>query len=171
MSCIPCRYHILSGLVLRGRLSSAGCQLRALHINCSVFLMYLLTQLLTPTVVAWVKPGFHSNARIARNASACVRCVRCVNEKRKRLRWQPWLAASIDHSYWLALAFVAWKILRNDRLIRQLRDLRLRTFVFCLRNFLAFCLLRFLRTFYFACIFFLTPRPCVRCVRLNGNRA
>jgi len=108
MSCIPCRYHILSGLVLRGRLSSAGCQLRALHINCSVFLMYLLTQLLTPTVVAWVKPGFHSNARIARNASACVRCVRCVNEKRKRLRWQPWLAASIDHSYWLALAFVAY---------------------------------------------------------------
>jgi len=39
---------------------------------------------------------------------------------------------------------------------------------FCLRNFLAFI---FLRTFYFACIFFSYARPCVRCVRLNGNRA
>ena len=52
----------------------------------------------------------------------------------------------------------------KDRL-RQLRDLRLRNFVFCLRDFLAiveflvhlFCL----RTFPYA-------RPCVR---LNGNRA
>jgi len=42
-----------------------------------------------------------------------LRCVRCLNEnrkKRKRLRWkQPIMVAtaSTEHSYWLALAFVA----------------------------------------------------------------
>ena len=45
-----------------------------------------------------------------------LRCVRCVNEnrkKRKRLRWQAanhgchCESASTEHSYWLALAFVA----------------------------------------------------------------
>jgi len=37
--------------------------------------------------------------------------------------------------------------------LRQLRDLRLRTFVFACVIFLR--LLRFLNTFYFACVFFL----------------
>ena len=49
--------------------------------------------------------------------------LRCVNEKRKqrkRLHWQPWLAASIEHSYWLALVFVAWKI----ELVLSLRFLK-----------------------------------------------
>ena len=51
--------------------------------------------------------------------------------------------------------------------IRDRRDLRLRTFVFCLRNFLAFvsCAL-FILLAYFS-----YARPCMRCVRLNGNRA
>jgi len=44
-----------------------------------------------------------------------LRCVRCANEnrkKRKRLRWQAanhGCHCSTEHSYWLALAFVAWK--------------------------------------------------------------
>jgi len=59
-------------------------------------------------------------------------------------------------------------ILRNDRL-RQLRDLRLRTFVFCLHNFLAF--IAFLAHFLFCLRTFSYARPCVRCVHLNGNRA
>jgi len=48
----------------------------------------------------------------------------------------------------------------------QLRDLRLRTFVFCLSNFLAFvaCLAHFL----FCLRTFTHARPCVR---LNGNHA
>ena len=59
--------------------------------------------------------------------------------------------------------------LRNDRL-RQLRDLRLRIFVFfCFRNFLAF--IAFLVHFLFCLRIFSYARPCVRCVRLNGNRA
>jgi len=68
----------------------------------------------------------------------------CALRKRKpkALDWLlRWLAALIDHSYWLALAFVAWKILRN---------------VFACVIFLRLGLLRFLRTFYFACVFFLT---------------
>jgi len=58
--------------------------------------------------------------------------------------------------------------LRKDRL-RQLRDLRLRTFVFCLRNFLAF--VAFLAHFLFCLRTFPYARPCVCCVCLNGNRA
>ena len=59
--------------------------------------------------------NLHSKARfpLKRTQRKRVRCMRCVNEKRKqrkRLRWQLWLTASIEHSYWLALAFVAWKI-------------------------------------------------------------
>ena len=60
------------------------------------------------------------------------------------------------------LAGACGKILHNDRL-RQLRDLCLRTFVFCLRNFLAF-----LAHFLFCLRIFSYARPCVR---LNGNRA
>ena len=122
-------------------------------------------------VTLWSPVSIQTHATHATQAPAlraCVRCVRCVNEKRKQrkhLRWHSWLAASIEHSYWLALAFVAWKILHNDRL-RQLRDLRLRTFVFCLRNFLAFIV--FLAHFLFYLRIFSYPRPCVR---LNGNRA
>jgi len=56
-----------------------------------------------------------------------------------------WLAASIDHVYWLALAFVAWKILRN---------------VFCLRNFLAF--IAFLAHLLFFLRIFSYVKPCVR---------
>jgi len=54
-----------------------------------------------------LKPGFHSDA------IACVACVRCVNENRKKHKRffgkQPIMVAtaSTEHSYWLALAFVA----------------------------------------------------------------
>jgi len=40
---------------------------------------------------------------------------------------------------------------------------------FCLRNFLAF--IAFLVHFLFCLRIFSYARPCVRCVRLNGNRA
>ena len=39
-----------------------------------------------------------------------LRCVHCINEnrkKRKRLRWQAANHGCSEHSYWLALAFVA----------------------------------------------------------------
>ena len=58
-----------------------------------------------------------------------------------------WLAVSIEHSYWLELAFVAWNILCN---------------VFACVIFLR--LLRFLRTF-------LTQSLALRALRLNSNRA
>jgi len=81
-----------------------------------------------PEQVHRLKPGFHPNA----TQSIALR-------KRKPQTTQAfdwllrWLAVSIDHSYWLALACVTfeWKpVLRN---------------VFCLRILLR--LLRFLRTF------------------------
>ena len=56
--------------------------------------------------------------------------------------------------------------------MRQLRDLRLRIFVFCLRILLAF--IAFLAHFLFRLRIFSYARPCVRCVRcmrLNVNRA
>jgi len=74
-----------------------------------------------------LKPGFHPNSTHA-TQSIALRALR----KRKPQTWQAfdwllqWLAVSIDHSYWLALACVAfeWKpVLRN---------------VFCLHNFIAF---------------------------------
>jgi len=49
-----------------------------------------------------------------RNRLRCVRCVRCVNENRKKtsacVGKQPIMvaAASTEHFYWLALAFLAW---------------------------------------------------------------
>jgi len=69
-----------------------------------------------------LEPSFHSNATHATHRLRCVQCVRCVNVKRKQCKrlfgcfddWLlRWLAVSIDHSFWLALAFVAWNILRN----------------------------------------------------------
>jgi len=61
--------------------------------------------------IVGVKPGFHSNT------IACVdrvRCVRCVNKNRKKRKRacvgkQPIMVAtaSTEHSYWLALSFVA----------------------------------------------------------------
>jgi len=80
---------------------------------------------------------------------------------------------SIEHSYWLAPAFVAWKIesILSLRFLAQgplasVAWLALACFCFCLRNFLAFFahFLFCLRTFPYV-------RPCVGCVRLNGNRA
>ena len=93
-----------------------------------------------------LKPGFHPNATHA-TQSIALRALR----KRKPQETQAfdwllvlwWLAVSIDHSYWLALACVAfeWKlVLRN---------------VFCLRNFIAF--IAFLAHFSYAI-------DCVACV-------
>jgi len=53
-------------------------------------------QLHSTLTTVWVKPGFHSNA------------IACVGK-------QPIMVAtaSTEHSYWLALAFVAWKLSAN----------------------------------------------------------
>ena len=90
-----------------------------------------------------LKPGFHSNAR---NASACVACVAWKIESILSLRFL--LQGPLAWVAWLALAY---------------------TFVFCLRNFLAF--VAFLAHFIFCLCAFPYAMPCVRCVRLNGNRA
>jgi len=91
-----------------------------------------------------------------------------------------WLAAAIVHSYWLPLAFVAWKI-ESVLSLRFLTQGPLASVVwlalayfcfFCLRNFLAF--IAFLEHFLFCLRTFSYARPCVRCVccvRLNGNWA
>ena len=83
---------------------------------------------------------------------------------------------SIEHSYWLAPAFVAWKIesILSLRFLAQgplasVAWLALVCFCFCLRNFLAF--VAFFAHFLFCLRTFPYARPCVGCVRLNGNRA
>ena len=108
------------------------------------------------------------------NPSVC-RLWRTQRTQRKRLRWQPLLAASIEHSYWLALAFVAWKIESVLSLsfltqwpLASVAWLALAYF-FWSRNFLAF--IAFLAHFLFCLRTFSYARPCVRCVCLNGNRA
>jgi len=87
-----------------------------------------------------------------------------------RLRWQPWLAASIEHSYWLALAFVAWETesVLSLRFLTQwplasVAWLALACFCFFFACVIFLRLLRFLRTFYFACVFFL--RKTLRALR------
>jgi len=106
-----------------------------------------------------LKPGFHSNAR---NASTAMHA----------MHWQPWLAASIEHSYWLALAFVAWKIesvlslcFLAQRPLASAAWLTLAYFCFFFACVIFLHLLCFLCTFYFAYIFFLTQDlACVACV-------
>ena len=109
------------------------------------------------------------NARTQRNTHE-------KRKKRKRLQWQLWLApsssqvtqpsmvvtASIEHSYWLALAFVAWKIesVLSLRFLTQwpiasVARLALVYFLFFFDCVIFLRLLRFLRTFYFACVYFL----------------
>ena len=116
------------------------------------------------------------NERNARNAALALHVLRALRmfrkrkrKKRKRLRWQPWLAASIEHSYWLAFAFVAWKI-ESVLALRCLTQwplasvawLALAYFCFRLRNFLAF--IAFLAHFLFCLrIFFL--RKTLRALR------
>jgi len=91
------------------------------------------------------------NARNARNATQSIALRKRKPQATQAFDWLlRWLAVSIDHSYWLALACVAfeWKpVLRN---------------VFCLRNFIAF--IAFL-------VHFLTQSIALRALRLDGNRA
>ena len=106
-------------------------------------------------VRASLKPGFHSNAR---NARMRLHCVCCVNENRKQRKC-------------LIGCFDDW-LLRSTIPIRWcLRSLREKSYAMFFAFVIFLRLLRFLRTFYFACIFFSYARPCVRCVHLNGNQA
>ena len=80
-----------------------------------------------------------------------------------------WLTASIKHSYWLALAFVAWKI-RIGSIVAFSYAMTVCVSCVtcaCVLLFLFYViflrLLRFLCTFYFACVFFL--RKTLRALR------
>ena len=103
------------------------------------------------------EPGFHSNARNARvgNHDWLLRSSIPIGWRLRSLCVKNRICS-------ISLRF----LIRND-LLRQLRDLHLRILLF----FACVIFLRFLRIFYFACILFLIPRPCVRCMRLNGKRA
>ena len=78
----------------------------------------------------------------ARNASACI-------------AWKIESILSLHFPVQWQLASVAWLVLAY--------------FCFCLHNFIAF--VAFLLHFLFCLHTFSYARPCVHCVRLNGNRA
>ena len=138
----------------------------ALHIYNLFIASFLLWNHSFGGVVSWVEYKTKARFPFKRMSHAphatqalALRAMRALckgkTQSTQALDWLfQWLAASIDHSYWLALAFVEWKILCN---------------VICLRNFLAF--IAFLAHFLFCLRIFSYARPCVRCVRLNGNRA
>ena len=96
------------------------------------------------TLQSTLKPGFHPNATHATHTTQSIALRALRKRKRQVFDWLlRLLAVSIDHSYWRALACVAfeWKpVLRN---------------VFCLRNFIAF--IAFLAHFSYAI-------DCVACV-------
>ena len=122
--------------------------------------------MLTSRGVPRLKPGFHSNACNADTATKRTQrkrlhCMRCVHEKHKQATQASWLAAAVVHSYWLPLAFVAWKI-ESILLLRFLTQWPLASVAwlalayFCFFACVIFLhLLRFLCSFYFACVIFL----------------
>ena len=127
-----------------------------------------------------LKPGFHPNARNAR--SVALRALHASRKRKPQATQALALATMIgcfDRVFLLAGACV--RCVKN-RICSVVAISYAMTAciscVTCARVFVFFAcviflrLLRFLCTFYFACVFFSYARPCVRCVRcmrLNGT--
>jgi len=93
----------------------------------------------------------------------CVRCVRCVNENRKQRKC---LIGCFDDWMLRSTIPIGWRW--------RLRSLREKSYAMFFACVIFLRLLRFLCTFYLACVFFLTQGlacvacvSCVACVRLE----
>ena len=96
-------------------------------------------------------PVFHSNAR---NASACITCINEKLYKRKNRKQRKRLIGCFDDWLLRSTIPIGWRL-------RSLREKSYAMFFACV---IFLRLLRFLRTFYFACVFFLL-RQTLRALR------